>query len=214
MTSRRRKNAGAIAVAVVITLVLGACAGDDAGAGQGATELGNPALTPAETGGADTGPAETGPAETGVENPESPPLAEPVRIGTVTRSDAGCTLELDAEPIPAGAGRLRLVNEMKRWVSFELLRFDPEVLTFAQLEAMVATGKYRSGTFTGAPAGVFELDRGEVGPPGASGVITDNFTTGGSFAVVCLDRLHFDPGFAETKGHPENFVLVGPIVVP
>jgi hypothetical protein len=34
MTSRRRRNVGAFAVAVVITLVLGACAGDDADASQ------------------------------------------------------------------------------------------------------------------------------------------------------------------------------------
>jgi len=56
MTSRRHKHkkVGAFAVAVVITLVLGACAGDDAGASQGTTKLANPT----------TGPAETGPAET------------------------------------------------------------------------------------------------------------------------------------------------------
>jgi hypothetical protein len=139
-------------------------------------------------------------------------VTEPVQIGTVTRSEAGCALEVVAEPIRAGAGRLSLVNEMKRWVSFELLRFDPEVLTFAQLEAMVATGKYRGGTFTFAPAGVFYYARQGVGP-GASGIITDNFTTGDPFAVVCLDRRSFDPGFAVSQA-PENFALVGPIVVP
>lgn len=42
MTSRMRKTVGAFAMAVVITLVLGACAGDDAGASQGATKLANP----------------------------------------------------------------------------------------------------------------------------------------------------------------------------
>jgi hypothetical protein len=77
MTSRRHKHkkVGAFAVAVVITLVLGACAGDEKGASQGTTKLANrttgPAVTgpaetrPAETGPAETGPAETGPAETG-----------------------------------------------------------------------------------------------------------------------------------------------------
>jgi hypothetical protein len=64
MTSRMREEVGAIAVAVVITLVLGACAGDDSGASEGAGKLANPTETRAATGGA-TGPAETGPAETG-----------------------------------------------------------------------------------------------------------------------------------------------------
>ena len=62
-------------------------------------------------------------------------------------------------------------------VSFELLRFDPEVLTFAQFEAMVANGEYRgSGLSATAPPGVFVLAQGEVGP-GASGMITDNLST-------------------------------------
>jgi hypothetical protein len=65
MTTRRRKKVGAFAVAVVITLVLGACTGDGAGASQGATKLANPTQTLAAAGGAETGPTETGPAETG-----------------------------------------------------------------------------------------------------------------------------------------------------
>jgi hypothetical protein len=60
-----REKVGAIAVAVVITLVLGACTGDDAGGSQGTTKLANPTQTPATTGGAGIGPTETGPAETG-----------------------------------------------------------------------------------------------------------------------------------------------------
>jgi hypothetical protein len=56
MTSRRRKNVRAFTVAVVITLVLGACAGDEAGASQGTTKLANPTTGPAETGPAETGP--------------------------------------------------------------------------------------------------------------------------------------------------------------
>ena len=76
MTSRRHKNVGAFAVAVVITLVLGACVGDDAGASQGATKLANRTLTPAATGGAGTGPAETGPAETAP--PSAPGSTTPV----------------------------------------------------------------------------------------------------------------------------------------
>jgi hypothetical protein len=54
MTSRRRRKIRAFAVAVVITLVQGACAGDEAGASQGTTKLANPT----------TGPTETGPAKT------------------------------------------------------------------------------------------------------------------------------------------------------
>jgi hypothetical protein len=76
MTSRRHKNVGAIAVAGVITLVLGACAGDEAGASQGATKLANRTLTPPATGGAGTGPAETGPAKTAP--PSAPGSTTPV----------------------------------------------------------------------------------------------------------------------------------------
>jgi len=92
----------------------------------------------AETGPAETGPAETGPAETADrgENPEPPPLVEPVPIGTVTRSGAGCALEIAAEPIPAGPARLTVVNETNRWVSFELFRLDSRS-SFAQFEAFV-----------------------------------------------------------------------------
>jgi hypothetical protein len=65
MTSRSRKKVRAFAVAVVVTLVLGACAGDDAGASQGTTKLANPMTGPAMTGPTETGPTETGPTETG-----------------------------------------------------------------------------------------------------------------------------------------------------
>jgi hypothetical protein len=59
MTSRRRKKVRAFAAAVVITLVLGACAGDEAGASQGTTKLANPTTGPAVTGKTETGPTET-----------------------------------------------------------------------------------------------------------------------------------------------------------
>lgn len=65
MTNRRREKVGAIAVAVVITLVLGACAGDDAGGSQGMTKLPNPTTGRTETGPVETGPMETGPTGTG-----------------------------------------------------------------------------------------------------------------------------------------------------
>jgi hypothetical protein len=63
MTSRRKK-VRAFAVAVVITLVLSACAGE-AGASQGTTKLANRTTGPAATGPMETGPTETGPTETG-----------------------------------------------------------------------------------------------------------------------------------------------------
>ena len=51
-------------------------------------------------------PAVTGPAEAvdRGENPELPPLVEPVPIGTVTQSGAGCALEMVADPVPSGCG--------------------------------------------------------------------------------------------------------------
>ena len=68
--------------------------------------------TPVVPGGAGTGQTETGPAVTGPaeavdrgENPEPPPLVEPVPIGTVTQSGAGCALEMVADPVPSGAGQ-------------------------------------------------------------------------------------------------------------
>lgn len=209
---RKRRNrriaAGVVGMAFFVALVWVMAAG-------GAFDR---TQTPVVPGGAGTGQTETGPAVTGPagavdrgENPEPPPLVEPVPIGTVTQSRAGCALEIVADPVPSGAGRLSLVNEMKRWVSFELLRFDPDVLTFAQFGAMVANGEYRgSGPFVTAPPGVFVLAQGEVGP-GASGIITDNLATGDAFAVLCLDQRH-----SPTPGDPSpgTFALVGPIVVP
>jgi hypothetical protein len=171
-------------------------------------------------GGNVTGPAETPP----------PPLVEPVPIGTVTRSGAGCELEIAAEPIPLGPGRLTVVNGTNRWVSFELWRLRSRS-SFAQLEAFVeaydADGFWPivpgpGGVSLPGPGGVsFEgraapgllLHRGwferKVGP-GASGTITDNFATGDVFAVVCLDRSSPEP-----LGQPYTpFAVVGPIVVP
>jgi hypothetical protein len=156
-----------------------------------------------------TGPAETPP----------PPLVEPVPIGTVTRSGAGCELEIAAEPIPVGPGRLTVVNGTNRWVSFELWRLRSPS-SFAQLEAFVeaydADGFWPivpgPGGERAAPGlllrrGWFER---EVGP-GASGTITDNFATGDAFAVVCLNEWHDAPfGFPDFA----PFAVVGPIVVP
>jgi len=220
MTSRRRKKVGAFAVAVVITLVLGACVGDDGGASQGPTKLANPTQTPATTGGAGTGPVETGPAETGPtenadrgENPEPSPLVEPVQIGTVTRSGARCALEIDAEPIPSGPSRLTLVNETKWDASFDLLRFD-SVATFRRLQASAKTAERASaletswtysGLWGGPPSGAAVLKQTAV-EPGASGTLIDRFATGGAYGVACV-YLVGDGGH-----HP--FALVGPIVVP
>lgn len=148
-----------------------------------------------------TEPTESGPAEIGVENPE------PVQIGTVTQSGDACAFQPDAESIPAGPGRLTLVNETNRWVSFELSRFDPEVLTFARFEAIVAKGE------SSEPPGAFVLVQREVGPA-ASGTITDNFTTTtDAFAVVCLNhrRPAAEPLIVGSPYRYAPFDLVGPI---
>lgn len=186
-------------MAVVITLVLGACAGDDSGASQGTTKLANPT----------TGPAETAPAETADrgENPEPPPLAERAQLGTVTSSGGGCALEIDAETIRAGAGRLTVVNETDRSVVFELFRLASEA-TFGSLEAGDLVASFGPSN----PTSNFFLVEREV-RPGASGTITDNFTTGDAFAVVCLNRHpHDGPLGLGTQYAP--FAVVGPIVVP
>jgi len=88
MTTRRHKKVGTIAVAIVITLVLGACAGDDAGASQGATKLANRTLTPAATGGAGTEPTETGPTETGPTE-TGPTETGPTETGPTVAPDTG-----------------------------------------------------------------------------------------------------------------------------
>jgi hypothetical protein len=156
-------------------------------------------------GGDVTGPAVTGPMET-----VPPALVEPVPIGTVTQSGAGCALEIVAEPIHPGGGRLSVVNETNRWAMFELYRFDPELITFAEFEALVANGEngsYRRGE------GYVVLARREL-VPGASGTITDYFTTGDAFAVVCLAR-NTPPQPPPPAGYFYTpFALVGPIVVP
>jgi hypothetical protein len=93
MTSRRRKKVGAFAVAVVITLVSGACAGDEADASQGATKLADRTQTPAATGGAETGPTETGPAETGpaVTGPVIGNTGDPSSVGFGALPPEGAT---------------------------------------------------------------------------------------------------------------------------
>jgi hypothetical protein len=220
MTSRRRKKVGAIALVVVITLVLGACVGDDAGASQGTTKLANPTQSPAATGGAGTGPVETGPAVTGPaetadggEDPEPPPLAKPAQLGTVTASGGGCALEIDVKTIRAGAGRLTVVNEKERSVAFDLFRLASEgSRSFERLEAFVASGKVSTliGPFSNPPTGSFFLVERQV-RPGASGAITQYFTTGDAFAVVCANPNKGSDFMGEENG---PFALVGPIVVP
>jgi hypothetical protein len=157
-------------------------------------------------GGDVTGPAETAPQ----------PLVEPVPIGTVTRSRAGCELEITAESIPSGPGRLSLVNDTNRWVMFELYRLDSRG-SFAQFEALVEAvlaGHYDWPPVVGEgtpEAAVFRRGWFERElAPGASGTITDNVATGDAFAVVCLDRDAKHP-----LGRPYwPFAVVGPIVVP
>ena len=101
MTSRTRKKVGSFAVAIVITLVLGACAGDDAGASRGATKLANQTQTPAPTGGAGTGPAETA--------PPSAASAAPDVVETGCSAGARSRLELKAR-----ARRIKVRFEVRR----------------------------------------------------------------------------------------------------
>jgi hypothetical protein len=153
--------------------------------------------------------SETGPTETGGENPEPPPVVEPVPIGTVTRSGGGCELEIVAEPIPSGAGRIRVVNKTHQRVSFELVLLRSGS-TFGQFEAFVAEAKagFWGSNAPKEPRGAFYLAIRDVGPS-AAGTITDNFSTG-AFAVVCLDHDPFN-GFFVPDYKP--FAVVGPIVV-
>ena len=89
MTSRRRKKAGAFAVAGVITLVLGACAGDDAGASQGTTKLANRT----------TGPA-VAPLNPAVVRIDAQHVGHVIRM---VRRSAG-TRKPSAEPMEPGSG--------------------------------------------------------------------------------------------------------------
>ena len=118
---------------------------------------------------------ETGPPETGAENREPLPVVEPVQIGTVTQSGAGCALELDAGPIPSGAGRISVVNETNRRVSFVLVP-----LTLEQFFRAVRRGVHRGGRVRAdpraKPAG--SLPAGSTGWTERLGDDHDNFTTG------------------------------------
>jgi hypothetical protein len=93
MTSRRRKQVRAFAAAVVITLVLGACAGDDAGASQGTTKLADPTQKLAATGGVETGPTETAPppaqAAPDVQEPATCQFVQPRARAHLELTDTG-----------------------------------------------------------------------------------------------------------------------------
>ena len=159
-------------------------------------------------------PKVTGPMETGGKNPEPTPVVVPAPMGTVTSSGGGCALDIDAETIHAGAGRLTVVNETNRPVSFDLFRMTSgSVLTFGRLEAFVASEKRYlpngpGGEILSPPTGAILLAQREV-RSGASGSITDNFTTG-AFAVVCA---YPHAGIDIFRNANSPFALVGPIVV-
>lgn len=122
-------------------------------------------------------------------NPQLTPVVEPTQLGTVTSSGGGCTLEIEAETIRAGAGSLTVVNETNRPVSFQLVRLDEDVFTFEEFDVA--------------------LTEREVGP-GASGTIVDNFSSGDTYEVVCAHRHGtnlFGPAW-------KAFASVGPIAVP
>jgi hypothetical protein len=155
------------------------------------------------------------------------PGGEPVPIGTVTQSGAGCTLEIVADPIPQGF-TLNLLNETNRPVSFELFRLRSRS-SFAQLEAFVEAFDAGHEIWTPSlneritPGPVAQAWRNSEGAflrrgwferalgPGASGTITNNFTTGDAIAVVCLDEHTSPPGVPGLIYAP--FAVVGPIRV-
>jgi hypothetical protein len=202
---RKRRNqriaAGVVGIAVFVAAI------------WVVTSVGSPdsSETSVVPGGDVTGPAETAPQ----------PLVEPVPIGTVTQSGAGCALEIAAEPIPPGAGRLSLVNDTNRWVSFELYRLDSRS-SFAQFEAFVEAfvaghenELWPPAVREGTPEAVFRRGWFERElAPGASGTITDNVATGDAFAVVCLDKLDKHSLQGLFGPVPGPFAVVGPIVVP
>jgi hypothetical protein len=156
------------------------------------------------------------------------PAGEPVPIGTVTQSGAGCALEIDTDPIPPGF-TLSLVNETNRPVSFELFRLRSRS-SFAQLQAFVEA--FDAGHETWPPALHGRITPGPVAQawritggaflrrswfertlgPGGSGTSTNNFTSGDAIAVVCLDE-HSTPGVVQGLIYAP-FAVVGPIVVP
>jgi hypothetical protein len=195
--TRRNKRIAAIAGAIAVVIAVASILNSVAALTGHETSV----VTPGDI----TGPAETGPTETVL-----PPLVEPALIGTVTRSGAGCALEIVAEPIPSGAGRLSIVNDTNQVTSFDLFYLDADWLTFSRFEEWVSTGKlYGGGTPVPWP-GAFVLTEREVGP-GASGTIVDNFTSGDVYAVVCAHPLH---GIDIYRDARKPIALAGPIVVP
>ena len=219
---RKRRNqritAGVVGIAVFVAAVWIVTSVGWLGRSE---KSGVPAGRPVQTGPAETGPKETGPliepgvGPTGTGPAETGPLLiqpgvakgenpEPVQIGTVTRSGAGCALEFDAEPIPSGCGQISVVNETNRRVSFNLYRLRSRS-HYAQFETFVAEAEFLGGPLGQDPPGVFLLVQRDVGP-GASGTFTDNFTTGDAFAVVCLD---YHPGLDIAPDYAP-FAVVGP----
>ena len=127
----------------------------------------------------------------------------------MTRSGAGCALEIVAEPIPSGAGRLSIVNDTNQVTSFDLFYLDADWLTFSGFEKWVSAGKLYGGGRPVPWPGAFVLTEREVGP-GASGTIVDNFTSGDVYAVVCSHPLN---GIDIYRDARKPIALVGPIVV-
>jgi hypothetical protein len=153
----------------------------------------------------------TVPADRGDGSSHPASLVEPVQIGTVTSSGDGCALEIEAETIRAGAGRLTVVNETDQPVTFDLFRLGSQ--SFARLEEAVANGWVYNVIEPGGGGFATEhrLLREQEVRPGASSTLTDNFTTGDDFAVVCAHRHGTGGLFGPGR---RAFALVGPIVVP
>jgi hypothetical protein len=141
-----------------------------------------------------------------------PPSVQPApNIGTVTRSGAGCSLELVAEPIPAAPGWVTVVNNTNRVTAFDLFYLDPDVLTFARFEELVLSGGAYPAALGPFSEGASFLTTRRIGV-GTSGTIVDNFTSGSTYAVVCAHPFH---GIDISRaGGRRPFALVGPLVVP
>lgn len=155
MTRRRHRKVGPIAVAVLITLVMGACVGDEAGASRGMTKLANP-TTHASTGGAGTGPAETGPTvapDTGSEDNSYriPPA------GTAVSTPVEGELIAGAFGIGGQTGQIRVYADgrvlsaehnggiiVERRLSPEGVELVRQVLDERDLYAGTATGRLES----------------------------------------------------------------------
>lgn len=139
----------------------------------------------------------------------SPPpatLVEPTQLGTLTRSEGGCTLDVGGDPDIAHIVGLTVVNETDRPASFDLVKFESSGLTYEEFEAQVQRERLRAEAgkpLLGSPAGAEVVLQQKVGP-GGSETIAEGIPAG-RYAIVCLHP--FDEGVGMRP-----FASVGPVV--